>query len=79
VIAQSIATVAMRVIMGWIYARGGRSLLLAILFHAMINTSYSLFPNGGSGYDPAVMAGVLSIIAGAIGLRWLLNDRLSGA
>ena len=58
----------MRVIMGWIYAYGGRSLFLAIVFHAMIDTSFSLFPNEGSHYDPLVIAAVLAIVTGMIAL-----------
>ena len=75
VIAQGLASVAMRVIMVWIYARGGRSLLLAILFHATINTTYSLFPNGGSSYDPSVMAWVLWLGIGAVGLASISETR----
>ena len=66
VVAQAIATVAMRVVMGWMYAYGGRSLFTAIVFHAMINASFSLFPNEGSYYDPFVTAAVLIVIVGAI-------------
>lgn len=65
---QSLATLSMRIVMGWIYAHGGRSLFLAILFHAMINTSYSLFPNRGSHYDPSIIAAVLVIMTGMIAL-----------
>jgi hypothetical protein len=60
VIAQSLLTILMRVFMGHIYAAGGRSLFLATLFHATINTSYSLFPNNGSHYDPAIVCAVLA-------------------
>lgn len=62
VIGQSVATVLMRAIMGWLYARCGRSLSLAVIFHAMINVCYSLFPNQGSHYDPWM----LSVSLGAI-------------
>ena len=50
--------------MCWIYANGGRSLFLAVLFHAMINTSYNLFPNAGSPYNPGVVAAAVLIMAG---------------
>lgn len=62
VAGQSAATILMRVIMGWIYARGGRSVVLALLFHAMINTTWSLFPNDGSHYNPLILSGVLLIL-----------------
>ena len=63
VVGQALATVAMRLVMGWIYAYGGRSLFLATVFHAMINTSFVLFPNNGSHYDPSVVAAVVIVMA----------------
>ncbi len=66
VLGQSVATIAMRLIMGQIYDAGGRSLFLAGLFHAMINTAWALFPNGGSHYDPIIFAPVLTAIAMAL-------------
>lgn len=66
VAGQFISTVFMRIVMGWIYAYGGQSLFLAIVFHATINTSYSMFPNGGSHYDPSILAAVLAIITAII-------------
>ena len=77
VAGQALATVAMRLVMGWIYAYGGRSLFLATVFHAMINTSFVLFPNNGSHYDPSVTAAVLmamtallALISGKLRLRF---------
>jgi membrane protease YdiL (CAAX protease family) len=61
VVGQSVLTILMRIVMGHIYARGGRSLFLATLFHTAINTSYSLFPNGGSHYDPTVLSIILGL------------------
>jgi len=69
VIGQCAATIAMRLVMGHIYAAGGRSLFLAVLFHAMINTCWVLFPNGGSHYDPLVIAPILAAIAAALAAR----------
>jgi membrane protease YdiL (CAAX protease family) len=63
VAGQSLATVVMRLVMGWMYAYGGRSLCLATVFHAMINTSFLLFPNNGSHYDPSVVAAVVIVMA----------------
>lgn len=67
VAGQSSATILMRVLMGWIYAHGGGSVFQAILFHATINTTYSLFPNGGSHYNPLVLSGVLLLAVTIIG------------
>ena len=62
VAGQVLLTIVMRIMMGWIYSSGGRSLFLALVFHAMINTSFSLFPNNGSHYNPWVLAAVVSVI-----------------
>jgi membrane protease YdiL (CAAX protease family) len=50
---QSMKTVAMRMIIVWIYNRTGKGVLAAILYHATDNVSWSLFPNLSSHYDPA--------------------------
>jgi hypothetical protein len=52
---QAVSIVLFRVVMGWIYANGGRSLFLAILIHAVDNTCWKLFPNDGSHYNPTAM------------------------
>jgi membrane protease YdiL (CAAX protease family) len=67
VLGEVALTLVLRVIMGWIYAKGGKSLFLAIVFHSMINTTFSLFPNGGTHYDPAVMAVVMAVLVGIVG------------
>src|SRR5215472_3038343 len=41
---------------------GGRSLVLAILIHAVDNTCWKLFPNDGSHYNPTAMAAVMVIV-----------------
>jgi uncharacterized protein len=64
VVSEAALTAEMRIVMGCVYAIGGRSLFLAILFHATINTAYSLFPDGGSHYNPAVTAAAVLFLAG---------------
>jgi membrane protease YdiL (CAAX protease family) len=66
VVGQALATVVMRIVMGWLYASGGRSLCLAIAFHAMIYTSFALFPNNGSHYDASVTAAVVIVMAALV-------------
>jgi hypothetical protein len=46
-----------------------RTMFLAILFHAMINTSYNLFPNEGSHYNPVVLAATSTLMVAPI-LLW---------
>jgi membrane protease YdiL (CAAX protease family) len=79
---QTVSVVLMRVAMGWMYARGGRSLFLAIVLHAAYNTCWKLFPNGGSHYNPVAFAIVLvaaalliGIFVEAAGLRTIARGR----
>ena len=67
VAGQAASVVLLRVIMGWLYAYGGRSLFLAIVLHAMDNTCWKLFPNNGSHYNPTVTAIVLGFMTFLIG------------
>ena len=61
-VSKAVSIVLFRVVMGWIYANGGRSLFLAILIHAVDNTCWKLFPNDGSHYNPTAMAAVMVIV-----------------
>lgn len=54
VVWQSIKTIAMRMIIVWIYNKTGRSVFAANLYHTTDNVSWSLFPNFGTHYDPMV-------------------------
>jgi membrane protease YdiL (CAAX protease family) len=62
VAGQAASTVLLRVVMGWVYAYGGRSLFLAIVLHAMNNTCWKLFPNDGSHHNPTIIAVVLGCV-----------------
>lgn len=55
----AVGTVARRVIIVWLFVRGGQRVFSASLFHAMSNLSWILFPVMGSHYDPAPTAVVL--------------------
>lgn len=59
----TVATVATRVIMVWLYDHAGRSVFAMALFHAMNNLCWQLFPNRGSHYDPRIMGALLAILA----------------
>ena len=52
----SLGTIALRVIMVWLYAYAGKSVFAAALFHATINLCWQLFPVNGSYYDPRVFS-----------------------
>lgn len=51
---QRLYSVALRILIVWIYNNSGKSVFAAILVHTMDNVCWSLFPNYGSGYNPFV-------------------------
>ena len=78
---QRVSSVALRVLIAWVYINTGRSVFAAIAFHAVSNVGVYLFPNYGSHYDPFT-AGVLIIVAAVVvvflwGPRTLARLRLA--
>jgi membrane protease YdiL (CAAX protease family) len=67
---RAVHSVALRVLIQWIYNNTGQSLFAAILFHDMDNVSVSLFPNDGSHYDPAVTGLFTAAIAVVVTFLW---------
>jgi uncharacterized protein len=67
---KCLETLAARVLVVWLYNNTGRSLFAAVLFHDLSNVSVSLFPNGGSHYDPAVVGVLTAGVAGVVTLLW---------
>ncbi len=65
-------SVALRVLIIWLYNNAGKSLFAAILVHDMDNVSvFSLFPNdGGSHYVPAITAALTAIAAALVTILW---------
>ena len=53
---HSVYSVALRVLIVWSFNHTGKSVLAAILVHAVDNVSWSLFPNDGSHLDPLVLS-----------------------
>lgn len=75
VVWQSVKTIAMRVIMVWLYNGSGKSVFAAILYHVTDNLSWTMFPNSRSHYDPLVTGALTSLVAAAVSLgarskRW---------
>ncbi|WP_421724337.1 type II CAAX prenyl endopeptidase Rce1 family protein [Bauldia sp.] len=62
----ALGTLARRMIIVWLYVRGGERVFSASLFHAMNNVSWMLFPIMGSHYDPASTALILVVLAAFI-------------
>jgi uncharacterized protein len=58
---RGVYSIALRILIVWIYNNTGRSLFATILFHDMDNVSWALFPNNGSHYDPSI-TGILTVI-----------------
>ena len=71
----SLWTVALRVIVVWLYNNTGKSVFAAALFHTTINVTWQLFPIQGSSFDPrvtgAITAFVAAIVIGVWGPRTL--------
>jgi len=64
---QCVFTVLARILIVWLFEQSGRQVPVALLFHAMINVTYVLFPVAGSHYDPAVTGMVvLAFVAAAL-------------
>ncbi len=59
----SLGTVASRVIITWLYNNTGRSVFIAVIFQAMINLTWQLFPINGSYYDPRVTGLIYAAVA----------------
>ena len=63
IVWQCVGTVALRIIMVWLYNNSNKSLLAVIVCHTSINVSVNLFPNNGSHYDPFYFAIILILTA----------------
>jgi membrane protease YdiL (CAAX protease family) len=71
VLGQSVTTVALRVLIVWIYNNTGKSVFAAIAFHAMANVSeLVLFPIYGSYYDPAIAFIIMAVTAAIVIFLW---------
>lgn len=76
-----LTTLALRILITWVFNNTAGSVLLAALVHASENASWQSFPNRGSHYDPAVHAVMLwvacSVIIAWYGPRTLARPALS--
>jgi membrane protease YdiL (CAAX protease family) len=66
----SLGTVSLRVIITWLYNNTGRSVFIAVIFHAMFNVTWQLFPINGSYYDPRVTSLITAVVAVFIVIVW---------
>ncbi|MDF1613272.1 CPBP family intramembrane glutamic endopeptidase [Stygiobacter electus] len=66
----SLGTVALRVIMVWLYNNTEKSVSAVALFHMTINVTWQLFPVNGSYYDPRVTGTITALVAVIIIIFW---------
>ena len=67
---HSLSAVALRIIIVWLFESTGLRILVAVVFHTMINLSWALFPITGSFYDPFVTFVILSLAVVLIIAGW---------
>jgi membrane protease YdiL (CAAX protease family) len=68
---QRFYSVVLRILIVWLYNNAGKSVFAAVVFHDMDNVSvYSLFPNAGSQYDPAITGAFTAITAVIVTFLW---------
>lgn len=61
-----LGTVLARLVLVWLYLRGGRSVFLVGLCHGTQNLAWQLFPNRGSHFDPAMNTLALALVVGLL-------------
>ncbi len=67
---QCLTMLPARMIIVWLCNNTGRSVLIAVIFHAMMNLSEFLFPNQGAYYDPFITFMLLAPLAAIITVVW---------
>jgi uncharacterized protein len=70
IVWHGLSAVALRLIIVWLFESTNKSVLIAVLFHTMINLTWALFPIAGSFYDPFVTFLILAFPASAIIACW---------
>ena len=66
----SLATVAQRVLIVWLYNNTGKSVFVTAVYHAMMNVTWQLFPVNGSFYDPRITALLVTCVAAIVTVVW---------
>ena len=66
----SIGSVALRIIIVWLYNNAGKSVFAAAFFHMTINLTWQLFPVNGSYYDPVITSLILVCVAVIVVAVW---------
>lgn len=66
----TLGTVALRVIMVWLFNNTGRSVFGMALIHMTANVSWQLFPIQGSYFDYRVFGPILAVVAAIVVIVW---------
>ncbi len=66
----SLATVAQRVLIVWLYNNTGKSVFVTAVYHAMMNVTWQLFPVNGSYYDPRITGLIVAVAAVIVTVLW---------
>jgi uncharacterized protein len=67
---QCVFTIGLRIVLVWLYNNTRGCVTAPIVCHASYNVAWSLFPNSGSFYNPAITAAVMTIVAAAVVVAW---------
>jgi hypothetical protein len=67
---QCLGTIALRVIIVWLFVNAGQSVFIAVLFHTMINSPWGVIAPFEPYYDPFVLFVILALIAGIATTLW---------
>lgn len=70
IVGQCLSTVAIRVLMVWLFDVTGGIVLSAIIVHTLVNVTQSLFPGFTQRPAPAVVLGVVSMLVVAASITW---------
>ena len=70
IVWQALSTIILRFIIVWFFENTSKSILIAVLFHTMINLTWALFPIAGSFYDPFITFLILAFPVSTIVAWW---------
>jgi glycerol uptake facilitator-like aquaporin len=70
IIWQRLGTVILRILFVWLYNNTGKSVFVTVVFHAMTNVSFALFPNYGSHYDPFFVSLIMAFTTIIVIFAW---------
>lgn len=74
IVWQSVKTIAMRVVLVWLYNKTGKSVAATTLYHATDNVSAFLFPNFGSHYNSLVTGMLTAVTAAVVVFGWMRKN-----